>query len=380
MSLSSPIYLDNNATTRIAPEVLSAMTPFFTEHYGNPSSAYELATPARSAVNQAREQVAALLHCDPAHLIFTSCGTESDNAALWSALQTTGKKHIVTSQVEHSAIHKYCEHLEMKGYSVTWLPVAADGTLDPAQVEEAIHEGTAIVSLMWANNETGVLFPVSEISEICRRRGVLFHTDAVQCPGKIPLTLDTIPVDFLSLSAHKIHAPKGIGALYIRPGVRYQPWLIGGSQERERRGGTENVPAIVGFGRAAELAQHTFLHEQTRVRDLRDHFENELRRRVPQATVNGHPHHRLPNTSSICFGTIDGRALHQKLNREGLYVATGSACTSAVTTPSHVLVSMGLSEAQTRASLRFSLSHETTAAEIERTLEIVPRCLASLTN
>lgn len=378
MSSERLIYLDNNATTAVAPSVVTAMLPYLTEHYGNPSSVYDLGRASATALQKAREQVAALINADPKEIIFTSCGTESDNAAIWSALQTTGKKHIVTTQVEHSAVTKQCEYLEQKGYSVTWLPVRADGTMEPSEVEQAIHEGTAVVSIMWANNETGVLMPIAEIAEICRRRGVLLHTDAVQTPGKIPLDVRAVPVDFLALSGHKLHAPKGVGMLYVRSGVRFQPWLLGGSQERERRAGTENTASIVAFGSAAELAQENLVDEQTRVRKLRDHLENEILRLIPQVRVNGHRTLRLPNTSNLCFEGVEGEALLLKLNQHRICASAGSACTTGSLHPSHVLTAMGLSAAQAQASLRFSLSTDTTEADITATLEVLPRLVAEL--
>ena len=373
-----PIYLDNNATPAVAPEVFEAMVPFLTEHFGNPSSAYDLAKHSRDAVTKARGQIAALLHCDPREIVFTSCGTESDNAALWSALRSTGKKHIVTTQVEHSAIHHFCETLEHQGYAVTWLPVRADGTLDPAAVEEAIHDDTALVSVMWANNETGVLFPVREIADICRRKKVLFHTDAVQVPGKVPIDLRAVGADFLALSGHKLHAPKGIGVLYVRSGVKFVPFLVGGSQERERRAGTENVPYIVGLGRAAELAAEHLIDEQTTTRARRDRLENEILRLVPGAHRNGHPTERLPNTVSLWFDGIEAEAILLKLNALGICASSGSACTTGSLAPSHVLTAMGLTPAQARSSIRLSLSRFTTDAEIDRALAVFPAAIAEL--
>ena len=372
------VYLDNNATTAVAPEVFEAMVPFLTEHYGNPSSSYDLAKHSGAAVAKAREQIAALINCDPREIVFTSCGTESDNTAIWSALRTTGKKHIVTTQVEHSAIHHFGEALEHQGYSITWLPVRNDGTLDPAEVADAIHDDTAIVSAMWANNETGVLFPVEEIAKICKEKKVLFHTDAVQVPGKVPIDLQKVQADFLALSGHKLHAPKGIGVLYIRKGTKYSPFLIGGSQERERRAGTENVPYIVGLGRAAELAAENLIDEQTLTRARRDRLENELARLIPGTHLNGHRTERLPNTSSLWFEGVEAEAILIGLNRHGIAASSGSACTTGSLAPSHVLTAMGLSPGQARSTIRLSLSHLTTDAEIDYALGVFPALIAEL--
>src|SRR5277367_6718865 len=289
------VYLDNNATTAIAPEVFEAMVPFLTQYYGNPSSAYSFGKFVEGHLKEAREKVAALVGCTPKEIIFTSCGTESDNMAIWSALQTSGKRHIVTTQVEHSAIMNQTEALERMGFGVTRLPVAADGTLNPADVENAIRDDTGVVSIMWANNETGVLFPVEEIAAVCKRKGVLFHTDAVQTPGKIDLRhVAQSDIDFLSMSGHKLHAPKGVGVLYVKRRTKVVPYVIGGGQERGKRGGTENVASIIGLGRAAELALERLADEQTRVRTLRDRFEDALFERLPHLYLNGKSDQRLP--------------------------------------------------------------------------------------
>src|SRR5471030_60989 len=282
------IYLDNNATTRVAPEVFEAMVPFLTEYYGNPSSAYRFGKLVEGHLKEAREKVAALLGCTAKEIIFTSCGTESDNMAIWSALQTTGKRHIVTTQVEHSAIMNQTEQLERMGFGVTRLPVRADGTISPSDVENAIRDDTGIVSIMWANNETGLVFPVEEIASICKRKGVLFHTDAVQTPGKIDLRhVAKSDIDFLSMSGHKLHAPKGVGVLYVKRRTKVVPYVIGGGQERGKRGGTENVASIIGLGRAAELAIANLADEQVRVRGMRDRFEDSLLAHLPHIYING---------------------------------------------------------------------------------------------
>ena len=313
---SEVIYLDNNATTRVAPEVFEAMVPFLTDYYGNPSSAYSFGKRVEGHLKEAREKVAALLGATPKEIIFTSCGTESDNAAIWSALQTTGKKHVVTTQVEHSAIMNQTEWLEKNGYGVTRLPVAADGTLKLADVENAIRDDTAIVSIMWANNETGVTFPVEEIAALCKRKGVLFHTDAVQTPGKIDLRhVAKSDIDFLSLSGHKLHAPKGVGVLYVKRRTKVVPFVIGGGQERGKRGGTENVASIVGLGRAAELTLSRLADEQVRVRALRDRFENTLLERLPEVYVNGNREQRLPNTSNLAFDFVEAEAVLMRLDK-----------------------------------------------------------------
>jgi cysteine desulfurase len=365
------IYFDNNATTKIAPEVFEAMIPFLTEYYGNPSSAYGFGRQIQAAVKKAREQVAGLLGCSPRELYFTSCGTESDNAALASALQATGKRHLITSKVEHSAIKNHVAHLERSGYAVTRLPVDSRGRLTVQQVAEAIRPDTALVSLMWANNETGVLFPIEEIGRLCRECGVLFHTDAVQAVGKIPFRLSECQIDFLSLSGHKLHAPKGVGALYVRSGVAFLPYLIGGGQERGKRGGTENVASIVGLGEAADAALELLEKERTEVKALRDAFEAGVLGTVPGAKVNGDLEQRLPNTTSICFSGLEAEALLLLLDREGICASAGSACTTGTLEPSHVLSAMGLGPEDALASIRFSFGRANTRGEVEKALAII---------
>jgi cysteine desulfurase len=373
------IYLDNNATTRVAPEVFEAMVPFLTEHYGNPSSAYSFGKRVEGHLKEAREKVAALLGCTPKEIIFTSCGTESDNAAIWSALQTTGRKHIVTTQVEHSAIMNQPEWLEKNGCGVTRLPVAPDGTLSLADVENAIRDDTAIVSIMWANNETGVLFPVEEIASLCKRKGVLFHTDAVQTPGKIDLrSVAKSDIDFLSMSGHKLHAPKGVGVLYVKRRTKVVPYVIGGGQERGKRGGTENVASIVGLGRASELALANLGDEQNRVRALRDRFENALLEKLPYLYINGRRDQRLPNTSNIAFDFVEAEAILMSLDDKGICASSGSACTTGSLDPSHVLSAMGLTPARARSCVRFSFSHYNTDADIDAALQILPPMIERL--
>ncbi len=376
---SEPVYLDNNATTRIAPEVFEAMVPFLTEHYGNPSSAYSFGKRGEGHLIQAREKVAALLGCTPKEMIFTSCGTESDNAAIWSALQTTGKKHIVTTQVEQSAIMNQADWLGKNGYGVTRLPVAPDGTLSLADVENAIRDDTAIGSIMWANNETGILFPVEEIAGLCKKKGVLFHTDAVQTPGKIDLRHVTqSDINFLSMSGHKLHAPKGVGVLYAKKRTKLVPYVIGGGQERGKRGGTENVASIVGLGRAAELALEKLSDEQTRVRALRDRFEDALLQRLPHLYINGKRDQRLPNTTNIAFDFVDAEAILMRLDRSGICASSGSACTTGSLDPSHVLSAMGLTPARARSCVRFSFSHYNTDADIDYALQVIPPMIEQL--
>ena len=373
------IYLDNNATTRVAPEVFEAMVPFLTEYYGNPSSAYSFGKLVEGHLKEAREKVAALLSCTPKEIIFTSCGTESDNAAIWSALQTTGKKHIVTTQVEHSAIMNQTEYLEKNGYGVTRLPVGPDGMLSVSEVEKAIRDDTAIVSIMWANNETGVIFPVEEIAAMCKRKGVLFHTDAVQTPGKLDLRhVAQSDISFLSLSGHKLHAPKGVGVLYVKRKVRTIPYVIGGGQERGKRGGTENVASIVGLGRAAELALQNMGDEQERIRGLRDRFEATLKKRLTNIYINGGASPRLPNTSNIAFDFVEAEAILLKLDLNGICASSGSACTTGSLDPSHVLSAMGLTPARARSCVRFSFSHFNTDADIDHALEVIPPMIAGL--
>jgi cysteine desulfurase len=365
------IYFDNNATTKISPEVFEAMVPYLTECYGNPSSAYGFGRQVAGAIKTAREQTARLLGCSPREVVFTSCGTESDNTAIASALLTTGKRHIITSKVEHSAIKNQVAHLERSGYAVTRLGVDEKGLIRAEQVAEALRPDTAIVSLMWANNETGVLFPIEEIGRLCRERGVLFHTDAVQAVGKIPFKLSECQIDFLSLSGHKLHAPKGVGALYVRSGVPFVPHLIGGGQEKGKRGGTENVASLVGLGEAAAAALEHVSSERVQVRALRDAFEKGVLEAVPGTRVNGDLEKRLPNTSSICFSGLEAEGLLLLLDRECICASAGSACTTGTLEPSHVLSAMGMSSGDALASIRFSFSTFNMQAEVDRALAVI---------
>ena len=364
------VYADNNATTRVAPEVLEAMLPFFKEQFGNPSSMHYLAKPAEQAITKAREQVACLLNADPSEIVFTSCGTESDNAAIRGVLAALPhKKHIITTRVEHPAVRNICQYLEKNGYRVTELSVDKMGQIDLDELRETLDDDTALVSIMWANNETGIIFPVREIADMVKSRGALLHCDAVQAAGKLHIDLRTVNVDLLSISGHKLHAPKGIGVLYIRKGTYFSPLMIGGHQEKGRRAGTENVPYIVGLGKACELALEQMEDEQTRVKFLRDRLEQELLEKALDASVNGDPTNRLPNTTSISFKYIEGEAILLMLSAEGIAASSGSACTSGSLEPSHVLRAMGVPFTRVHGSIRFSLSRYNSDEEVSYIVE-----------
>jgi cysteine desulfurase len=373
------IYLDNNATTKVAPEVLEVMLPYFSELYGNPSSMHTFGGQVGRKLREAREQVAALLGASPDEIIFTSCGSESDNAAIRSALVSQpGKRHVVTSRVEHPAVRALCAQLTNEGYRVTELPVDSEGHLDMEQYRRSLTADTAIVSLMWANNETGVIFPVEQAAEFARARGILFHTDAVQTVGKIPTNLSKTAVDMLSISGHKLHAPKGIGVLYVRRGTRFSPFLIGGHQEKGRRGGTENTPSIIGLGKACELAAQNMETENTRVKLLRDKLENKILSKVSNSRVNGDRINRLPNTSNISFEFVEGEAILLMMNELGICASSGSACTSGSLQPSHVLRAMGVPFTMAHGSIRFSLSVYNTDEEIDFVIEKLPSIIETL--
>lgn len=373
------VYLDNNATTQVAPEVLEAMLPYFHDLYGNPSSMHSFGGQSMKELRKARERMADLLGASPDEIIFTSCGSESDNAAIRSALSSNpGKKHIVTSRVEHPAIRVLCHHLATLGYKVTEIPVDGEGRLDLEQYKKALTPDTAIVTLMWANNETGVIFPVEKAAEMARERGILFHTDAVQAVGKIPIDLSKTPIDMLSLSGHKLHAPKGIGVLYVRKGTKFSPFLIGGHQEKGRRGGTENTPSIIAMGVAAELAARKLEYENTHVRRLRDKLENALLQSVPSSKVNGDRVNRLPNTSNISFEFVEGEGILLMMDEFGICASSGSACTSGSLQPSHVLRAMGVPFTMAHGSIRFSLSIYSTDEEIEFVTEKLPPIIETL--
>ena len=373
------IYLDNNATTPLDPAVIEEMLPFLTRYYGNPSSGYAFAAKARKAVEVARERLAALLRCEPSEIIFTSGGTESNNAVIHSALQFEPRgKHLVISSVEHSAVLRPCQDLEKRGCHVTFLDVDRDGNVDVGQVEAAIRPETALVSIMWANNETGVLFPVERIAEICHRKGVLFHTDAVQAIGKIPIRLRDTAVNFLSLSAHKFHGPKGVGALYVNRRTRFTPLVAGGGQENGRRGGTENAAGIVGLGKAAELAGKHLTEGKCSVRSMRDRFEKALLETVNGTLVNGAGAERIPNTSSLAFEGIESSAALLLLDRHRICCSAGSACRTGSQEASHVLRAMNPKGDGARRSLRFSFSRFNTEAQIDHATEIVPKVIEKL--
>lgn len=373
------IYLDNNATTRVDPEVVEAMLPYLSEYYGNPSSMHSFGGQVGKVVKQARQQVAALIGADDSEIIFTSCGTEGDNAAIRAALQAQpDKRHIVTTQVEHPAVLNVCKQLETQGYTVTYLSVNRQGQIDLDELAASMTGNTALVTIMYANNETGVVFPIEQIGLRVKEYGALFHVDAVQAVGKIPLNMKTSTVDLLTLSGHKLHAPKGIGALYVRRGVRFRPLLVGGHQERGRRAGTENVPGIVALGKAAEIELAHLAATTKKQKQLRDRLEKTLLETIPDCEVNGDVFdgklrkNRLPNTTNIGFKYIEGEAILLSLNQFGICASSGSACTSGSLEPSHVLRSMGLPYTILHGSIRFSLSRYTTDAEIDTVLAVMP--------
>ena len=373
------IYLDNNATTKIAPEVIAAMLPVLTDDYGNPSSTHSFGGKLNCQIETAREKTANLLGVLPQEIIFTSCGTESNNTAIWSALQSNPeKKHIITTQVEHPAILNLCQYLTKHGYRITFVPVDQKGRLDLDFLFDHLSNDTALVSVMWANNESGVIFPMGEIAAKVKAKGITLHSDAVQALGKIPLDLGNTPVDSLSLSGHKIHAPKGIGALFVRQGTKFFPFLIGGGQENGRRAGTENTASIVGLGQACKLGQINLPKMETIIRPLRDFLEHELLKTIPHTFINGDPEKRLPNTLSISFKGLEGASILQTLNQYGICASAGSACNSNACQPSHVLCAMGLPLAIAHGTIRFSLSIYTRADEIDFIVEKLPSMITSL--
>jgi cysteine desulfurase len=372
------VYMDNNATSQVAPEVVAAMLPFFGEKYGNPSSMHNFGGMVAVHLEEARGKMASLLGADPGELIFTSCGTESDNTAINAALMShPDKRHVVTTRVEHPAVLNYCQDLERRGYEVTFLPVDRQGLLDLDRVEDSIREDTAIVSIMWANNETGVIFPVEDIARLAKAKGAVFHTDAVQAVGKLPINLKDTAIDMLSLSGHKLHAPKGVGVLYVRKGTRFVPYIKGGHQEHGRRAGTENVPYIVGMGAAAELAGAKMEEENTKVRALRDKLEDGLLQ-VEATMVNGDREQRLPNTCSVSFEYVEGESILLGLSALGICASSGSACTSGSLEPSHVLRAMGVPFTAAHGSIRFSLSVFNNEDEIDYVLEHMPPIIERL--
>lgn len=373
------IYLDHNATTPVLPEVFEAMKPFFTDRWGNPSSSYRFGSELKGAIETARNQMAELIGARPSEVVFTANATEANNSAIHAALKANPKKrHIVTSQVEHSSVLNYCMALEKDGLRVTYLPVDREGLLSVADLEVAITDDTAVASLMWANNETGVLFPVVDIARVCKSRGVLFHCDAVQAAGKLPIDVSKLAVDYLSMTGHKLGAPKGVGALYVQRKAPFSPYLHGGHQERGQRGGTENVALIVGFGRAAGLAKaNVSLFEDT-VRSLRDSLEEGILSAVPDAELNGHKSKRLPNTSSIAFRGVDSDALLMLLDQEGVCASSGSACLADSPDASHVITAMKPELHDDRNTLRLSLGLEHTASSVAEALRIINASVAGL--
>lgn len=373
------IYLDNNATTAVAPEVRDAMLPYFSDLYGNPSSMHSFGGQVAEAMENSRLSLANLLGAHPDEILFTSCGSESDSSAIWTALQTQpDKRHIITTRVEHPAVLTVIQHWERHGYRVTYLAVDSKGRLDLNDYEQALSDDTALVSIMFANNEVGNIYPIQRMAEMAHEKGILFHTDAVQAVGKTPIDLEHLPADMLSLSGHKLHAPKGIGALYIRKGVRFRPFLRGGHQERGRRAGTENVPYIVGLGIAAQLALDHMQEERIEVARLRDKLEAGILERIPDCMVNGDVENRLPNTTNIAFKNVEGEAILLMLDRLGICASSGSACTSGSLEPSHVLRAMGVPFNFAHGSIRLSLSRYTTEADVDFVVEHFPQVIKTL--
>lgn len=376
----SDIYLDNNATTMVDPSVVQEMLPFFSEQFGNPSSLHSFGNQVGFALKKARKQVQRLIGAEfDSEIIFTSCGTEADSTAIWSALRAQPeRKEIITTVVEHPAILNLCEHLETEGYTVHKLKVDSCGRLDLEEYKKLLSDNVAIVSIMWANNETGTIFPVEQMAEMAEEAGVMFHTDAVQAVGKLPIDLENASIHMLSLSGHKLHAPKGIGVLYLKRGTRFRPLLRGGHQERGRRAGTENAAAIVGLGKACELAMQNMEHENTVVKALRDKLQAGILAAVPNSFATGDVENRLPNTASIAFEYIEGEAILLLLNKAGIAASSGSACTSGSLEPSHVMMAMGIPYTAAHGTVRFSLSRYTTEEEVDRVIEAVPPIVAQL--
>lgn len=373
------IYVDNNATTKVAPEVFEAMLPYFKEDYGNPSSMHTFGGKVDRNIKEARTSVASLLGAAPEEIVFTSSGTESDNTAIWAAIQSNpDKKHIITSRVEHPAVKNLFEYLSKNGYRVTFIPVDSKGRLDMDYLYRNLTDNTAIVTIMWANNESGVIFPIEKISQIVKERGAVFHTDAVQAVGKIPIDLNKIDVDMLSLSGHKLHGPKGVGALYVRKGTKFSPFLIGGHQESGRRGGTENVASIVGLGKASELAADYMEEENTRVKQLRNKLESEMLKQIPNTIINGDRENRLTNTTNVSFEYVEGESILLMMDELGICASSGSACTSGSLEPSHVLRAMGVPFTAAHGSIRFSLSIYNTEEEIDFIIEKLPPIIKRL--
>ena len=373
------VYFDNNATTKVAEEVLEEIKPLFCDLYGNPSSMHTFGGQIGRKIRQAREQVAALLGCEPSEIVFTGCGTESDNTAINGALAAApNRRKVITTRVEHPAVLAVCRELENHGYTVIELSVDSQGRLDMAELEEHLDDDTALVTIMYANNETGTVFPIEDIAELVTSKGAVFHTDAVQAVGKIPLNLSKSNIDLLSLSGHKLHAPKGVGILYVRKGTRLSPFMLGGHQEAGRRAGTENVPGIVGLGKACELAAENLEAENSKVKALRDKLEKTIMQKCPDCRLNGDPDNRLPNTTNISFEYIEGEAILLMLDKYGICASSGSACTSGSLEPSHVLRAMGVPFTAAHGSIRFSLSRYNTEDEVDYTIEKLPPIINQL--
>lgn len=373
------IYVDNNATTKVDPQVVDSMLPYFDELYGNPSSMHKFGGEVAHKIEEARAQVASLINASPDEIVFTGCGTESDSTAIQAAISSSpNKKHIITSRVEHPAVKNLCEHLLKKGYKVTFVPVDRKGVLDTDHFYNSLTDDTAIVSIMWANNETGVIFPIEKIAKVVQQKGITFHTDAVQAVGKIPIDVNETKVDMLSISGHKIHAPKGVGALFVRKGTRFSPFLIGGHQESGRRGGTENVVSIIGLGKASELATKHLEESLNKVTKLRDKLENGLLERIPNVLINGDNENRLPNTTSLSFEYVEGESILLMMDEFGICASSGSACTSGSLEPSHVLRAMGVPFTAAHGSIRFSLSIYNKEEEIDFIIEKMPPIIEHL--
>ncbi|MHC4206000.1 MAG: cysteine desulfurase NifS [Planctomycetota bacterium] len=373
------VYFDNNATTKVAEEVLEEIRPLFCDLYGNPSSMHTFGGQIGRRIRQAREQIANLLGCDSSEIVFTGCGTESDNTAIKGALAAApNKRTVITTRVEHPAVLAVCRDLENYGYTVIELSVDSQGRLEMSELEEKLDDDTALVTVMYANNETGTVFPIEDIAKLVTGKGAIFHTDAVQAVGKIPLNLSKSNIDLLSLSGHKLHAPKGVGVLYVRKGTRLSPFMLGGHQEAGRRAGTENVPGIVGLGKACKLAAENLEAENSKVKALRDKLEKAIMQKCPDCRLNGDPDNRLPNTTNISFEYIEGEAILLMLDKYGICASSGSACTSGSLEPSHVLRAMGVPFTAAHGSIRFSLSRYNTEEEVDYTIEKLPPIIDQL--
>jgi len=374
------VYLDHNATTPVHPEVVEAMMPFFQDQFGNASSIHWAGREVKKYLDEAREKVAALMNADPEEIVFTGCGTESDNMAIKGVASTHQDKgrHIITSKVEHHAVLHTCQFMKDLGYEITYLSVDREGLIDLEELRRSIRPDTILVSIMFANNETGTIMPVQEIGVICREKGVLFHTDAVQAVGKVPIDLKKLPVDILSLSGHKLNTPKGIGAQFIRKGTKLSPLIHGGAQERNRRAGTENIPYIIGLGKACEIAQRDFAKRHEYLQGLRDRLQEGIFRKIPHVELNGHPTRRLPNTLNVSFLYVEGESLLLNMDLEGIAVSSGSACSSGSADASHVILAMGKSPLVAQSAIRFSLGWTNTGEDVDYVLEVGPPILERL--